>query len=447
MNYRKLFLGSITSPLALLRLALLCALPGILLSCRVPDPPVFKDKSRGLIYDTALESEIRSGMAPTIVTTAFARYVDTLSEPVAVTAWSDTDCRWTIFVATNRGIFHNDETSTETENRVLETVAYGQSDVRLAKQERGKEPKLESKRGPKWIPAWGRGGADSDKNNATATSNSLSQDQFLDGVNDQLKRSRQNDLLIFVHGFNVGFDAAVIRTAQLAMDMPFNGAVVAYCWPTQGGVFSYSGDESINKASVGPFCEFLRTIREGVSPETRINIVVHSMGNRIVMESLARLASDSVSASLSRQSKKPFANLALCAPDVGRSDFQTWAPGVVSMCERVTLYASSSDSALIASKGLHAELRAGDAWDPLIAEDVETIDCSRIDLSFMGHSYYGSNTDVLSDLFMLLKENLPASKRPHLHRLESDTGSFYFQFAESAPAIHCAWHFEEIAPQ
>jgi len=426
------------------RMALLFLLPTLLLSCRTPSPPVFKDKSRGLVYDTSLESEIRSGKAPAIVTTAFARYIDTLSEPVAITAWTETDCRWKVFVATNRGLFLENDVSPKETNRVLETVSYGQADVLLVRQERGKDPKVASTNGPKWHPPLIKKATDKDKGHATADSSPLSQAQFIEGVNDQLQRSRQQDLLIFVHGFNVSFDAAVIRTAQLALDIPFNGAVVSYCWPSQGGVFSYDDDEPINKASVGPFCEFLRTIQTGVAPGTRINLVVHSMGNRIVMEALDRIARESGSDIQQPDSAKPFANVALCAPDVGRKDFQTWAPGVVSVCERVTLYANSSDSALIASKGLHAESRAGDAEDPLVAAGIETIDCSRVDLTFMGHSYYGSNTDILSDLFMLLKENQPAAKRPHLHRMETSSGAAYFEFAESAPAFLCSWHFEDL---
>ena len=129
-------------------------------------------------------------------------------------------------------------------------------------------------------------------------------------------------------------------------------------------------------------------------------------------------------------------------PDVGRNDFLDWAPGVVAQSDRVTLYANSSDTALIASKSLHSEMRAGEAWQPPVVEGIETIDCSRIDLSFMGHSSYGSNTDVLSDLFMLVKEDHPANKRPHLTKKKSSTGP-YWRFSQSAPAILCTWHFDE----
>jgi esterase/lipase superfamily enzyme len=164
------------------------------------------------------------------------------------------------------------------------------------------------------------------------------------------------------------------------------------------------------------------------------------MGNRIVMESLNNMSKHEAAGF---GGGKPFSHVVLCAPDVGRRDFQAWVPGVVAQADRVTLYASRGDAALIASKGLHGESRAGDAEQLALANGIETIDCSRIDFSFMGHSYYGSNTDVLSDLFMLLKEDLPASKRPHLAKLTSGDGQPYYQFADSAPAILCTWHFEE----
>jgi len=139
----------------------------------------------------------------------------------------------------------------------------------------------------------------------------------------------------------------------------------------------YSDDEPINKASVEPFTQFLSTLRDGVPKKTRIHILVHSMGNRIVMESLNALPEP--------VDQKPFSHVVLCAPDFGRSDFIQWAPGVVAQSDRVTLYVTASDSALIVSKGLHAEKRAGDAVIPLVVEGIETIDCSRIDQSLMGH--------------------------------------------------------------
>lgn len=400
------------------------ALAGMLLAwgCRIPEVPVFHDKSQGILYDTAMEADLRSGKSPALLQSAYAAYVDTLAEPVAVTKWSDEASEWEVFVGTNRGVWDDDADA----NRVLTAPQFGRAAVTLPRQ--AKPP-----RSAIALP-WQKEPAEPVE--PVVVSAPVSTETFLSGVRAQLERSRQRDLLLFVHGFNVSFDQALISSANLALKMPFNGAVTAYCWPTQGGVSNYSTDEPINKQSVEPFSAFLQTLREGVPAETRITILVHSMGNRIVMEALDAMPAP--------RGPKPFAQVLLCAPDVGRSDFERWAPGVIAQSERVSLYSNASDTALIASKGLHSEARAGDAWRPLLVEGIEVVDCSRVDLTFMGHSYYGENRDVLSDLFMLVKEHRPASDRPHLERRESSTGAVYWSFQRTAPAILCTWHFDDL---
>lgn len=406
------------------------------IGCRVPDPPVLKRQPLVILYDTANEPDLRSGKPRRFGLDGAERYVETLAEPVAITEWRDDRCTWEVFVATNRGHLASPDDPTAV-NRALDYVDYGRCEVTLPRNDVGlrmenEARKKKSSAGSSDVTTVSAStGAQSV---ATVEAARLPESEFLAGVSDQVRRSRQQDLLVFVHGFNVTFDAAVTNAAELALKIPFNGAIVTYCWPTKGGVFNYSQDEPINKASVAPFTQFLIALREGVPAETRIHILVHSMGNRIVMESLCNLPEP--------QGNKPFSHVVLCAPDVGRKDFLNWAPGVVTQCQRVTLYANASDTALIASKGLHSEKRAGDAHGPLIAKGIDTIDCSRIDLSLMGHSYFCNNTDVTTDLFMLLKEDHPPSKRSFLEKKKATDGA-YWQFSQHAPTIMCTWHFDE----
>ena len=431
---------------AVRQIAMLALVMSWFYGCRRPRLPVFDHEPLVIMYDSADESELRSGQPLRFGLDGVDRYIDTLAEPVAVSEWSADHCKWNIFVATNRGRLESPDDPVAA-NRVLSEVHYGHCDVMLPRNDIGLRMEEEQRTSDETstLPDIGKTGfARQDVSTAISSSSvepngevdatRLSEAEFLEGVTEQVVRSRQKDLLVFLHGFNVSFEAAVARTAQVAMKIPFNGAVVSYCWPTQCGIFNYNDDEPINKASVAPFTQFLETLRNGVPSETRIHIVVHSMGNRIVMESLNQFPTS--------QSRKPFGHIVLCAPDVGHRDFLAWAPGVVTQSERVTLYANSGDSALIVSKGLHAEKRAGDAEVPLIVPGVETIDCSRIEDSLAGHSYYGDNRDVTTDLFMLLKEDLPPSKRFFLKE-QDFRGSTYWQFNRHAPKIMCTWHFEE----
>ena len=55
-------------------------------------------------------------------------------------------------------------------------------------------------------------------------------------------RSDEHDCLVFVHGFNVSFDDASLRVAQLAYDLGFKGPAVLFTWPSQGKLLDYLKD-------------------------------------------------------------------------------------------------------------------------------------------------------------------------------------------------------------
>lgn len=404
----------------------------VVAGCRGTGPPVLDRTAVGIVYDTAHEADLRSGKLPALVQDAWGDYVETLAEPAAIVGWQDGVSTWEVFFATNRSKLGGSATSrAEFGNEVLAEPLYGRAAVTLPKRRRGADPAVAGRRSGLLPVAFSRPKAEGEVVRFQSVE-ACESAAFLNGVNSQLKRSRQKDLLLFVHGFNVDFDSAIVRAAQVALDVPFNGAIVAYAWPTKGGVSNYRSDEPVNLASVEPFAEFLSTLVAGVPAETRISILVHSMGNRIVMQGINRLSQDT-----------KLEHVVLCAPDVGLGDFEAWAPGVVSRCRRVTLYASENDAALIVSKSLHSEQRAGDAHPPALMAGVETVDCSTIDYtSFLGHSYYGANRQVLGDLFLLLKEGRPAAERPHLSR-ESARGSDYWVFSGNSPNILVTWHFED----
>lgn len=56
-------------------------------------------------------------------------------------------------------------------------------------------------------------------------------------------RTARKEAFVFIHGYNVGFETAVRRTAQIAYDLKFEGAPIAYSWPSQEGLLSYTVDE------------------------------------------------------------------------------------------------------------------------------------------------------------------------------------------------------------
>ena len=87
----------------------------------------------------------------------------------------------------------------------------------------------------------------------------------------------------------------------------------------------------------------------------------------------------------------------------------------------MTLYASSNDLALLASRTFNSgDYRLGDTNGKImVLPGIETIDVSEVDSSLLGHSYYGRPPTVLTDLKELLSTTRPAAERPSLEAVTS----------------------------
>jgi esterase/lipase superfamily enzyme len=158
--------------------------------------------------------------------------------------------------------------------------------------------------------------------------------------------------------------------------------------------------------------EFLVAVAEQ-SGATAIHLIAHSMGNRALTSALRELVMD-------RNSKCPqFHEVILTAPDIDAEVFRRdIAPAIIQSADRVTLYASSNDEALVASRTVHGYRRAGESGDNVvIVPGVDTVDVSEIDTSLIGHSYYGSNSTVLADLFELMQGSKPPDQRQWLQSM------------------------------
>ena len=233
------------------------------------------------------------------------------------------------------------------------------------------------------------------------------EDRFFADLKARVDDSRRKEAFVFVHGFNVTFEAAARRTAQLTRDLEFDGAPIFYSWPSQGGLLQYSVDETNAAWTIPNLKQFLLAVAQRSGAES-VHLVAHSMGNRPLTAALQSLAAES------QDGSRLFHEVILTAPDIDAEVFRRdIAPAIIRTADRVTLYASSNDKALNASKQYHGYPRAGESGANLvIVPGVDTVDVSAIDSSLIGHSYYGSNDTVVADMIDLLV----ASKPPDLRR-------------------------------
>lgn len=237
--------------------------------------------------------------------------------------------------------------------------------------------------------------------------NPLTRSGFYKRMQGTLQKSRNREVLVFVHGFNVPFKDAALRTAQLAYDLRLDGAPVVYSWPSQASLAKYKVDENNAEWTIPHLEGFLWDLSRQ-SGANSIYLIAHSMGNRPLTRALQSMAAKLTTPG----AKPPFTEILLTAPDIDAAVFADLARVFRKTGERVTLYASSNDRALIASKQVNGYPRAGDSGpDIVVIPEVETVDVSSVDTSLLGHSYYGDNCSVLSDIFKLLRGRHPPPQR------------------------------------
>ena len=232
---------------------------------------------------------------------------------------------------------------------------------------------------------------------------------FFTELRKRVDQGDSRDAFVFVHGFNVTFEDAARRTAQLTYDLKFQGAPIFYSWPSQGGLFQYTIDETNVVWTVAHLRDFLKEIANQSGAQS-IHLIAHSMGNRALTSALREL-------SFEMQGMPPlFHEVVLTAPDIDAEVFRRdIAPAIVNTAKRVTLYASSNDEALVLSKQVHGYPRAGDTGDGLVViPGIETIDVSAVDTSLLGHNYYGDNATVISDMIDLVRNSKSAQERSWL---------------------------------
>ncbi len=245
------------------------------------------------------------------------------------------------------------------------------------------------------------------------------EEAFFQTMREGLAERDADEAFVFVHGFNVSFEKAVKRTAQLAHDMGFAGAPITYSWPSHASVLSYVADTAVVRLSGRRLARFLEDVvaRSGAK---RIHVIAHSMGNRALTDALeligTRRQANSTNSAI-------FDQVIFAAPDVDAGLFAEMAQTFRPLARRLTLYASRNDWALKVSRKLHGDAqRAGQGGDEtLVSAGIDSVDMSELGGDMLAHGYFADDSSALVDLVSLFWRNLDPAGRCGLERV--DTGS------------------------
>jgi esterase/lipase superfamily enzyme len=253
-------------------------------------------------------------------------------------------------------------------------------------------------------PGWPGSAEDREKYFSITALRPLGADGFFADLNCRLRNSGRPEVAVFIHGYNMTFSTAVLYACQLSWDWDFRGVPILYSWPSHGTLLAYPRDEESARLTEAHLRSFLEEILAKTAA-TNVHLIAHSLGCRVLIEVLKKFAAET--------DRPLFGEVVLAAPDVNRVGFVTDAVQPLARVARhVTLYASSTDKALQASKSFHQYARAGDTRPELaVCLGIDTIDTSDVDTGLLGHNYVVKSRAVIADIADIVCRGLPPEER------------------------------------
>ncbi len=238
-----------------------------------------------------------------------------------------------------------------------------------------------------------------------------------------LKKSKHYPL-IFVHGFNVPYEEAILRASQIVYDLKYQGPIILFTWPAgvleEGNFFAetvinktYEENAANARDSVLIFKNFINELQKN---NIKANLLIHSMGHQVALPALAKIGEENLKF-------LPIYKAILNAPDFENEQFKKLLGNIKKTAQQITLYCSYNDKAISASKVFNKTERLGAC---LATDEIDVINVSAIDdPSFgLGHGYYSSRS-ILTDVFQNLI-GIEASKRLFIKKANNGGKEKYF---------------------
>ena len=224
----------------------------------------------------------------------------------------------------------------------------------------------------------------------------------------KIARTTSQSVVVFVHGYNYAFEKHCRVAAKLQRTLEGKALVLMFSWPSNGRPTDYIPDQADVEWSVPLLAQLLADLGDRLGPE-KVQVLAHSLGSRGLVFALERLAAK-------RKTLPLIGQLVLMEPDFDAQTFDERLPALLPLTTGITLYASSNDTPLKASRQLHDSPRLGEGGEFLtVAEGMQTVDVSPVGrYQVLGHEYFLFHPKVAADLATLLGEGRAAWDRAGL---------------------------------
>jgi esterase/lipase superfamily enzyme len=252
--------------------------------------------------------------------------------------------------------------------------------------------------------------------------------RFTDAINAQLAVSKKKHVYLFVHGYKVVFENPLLVSAELWHFLGYDGAFIAYAWPSTPSKFAYIKDSDTSAGYARNFRLLLESVAENTDAE-EIHIIGYSNGTRLVLRAMEQLAliHDGESADAIWEQLR-IRNVILVGSDLDRGVFGSYmADGILNVSKHLSIYMSPHDKALGVSQFLTRRERLGQLWGSkggdIHAPARQALIDFRDQVSFInvsdaegsdtgnGHGYFRSSPWASSDVLMTMYYGLTPEQR------------------------------------
>ena len=239
--------------------------------------------------------------------------------------------------------------------------------------------------------------------------------------------NQNQDILLYMHGFNNSLEECLLRASQIACDIGFSGRLAVFSWPSVEKCFGYFRDKEQIDMAISEFVEFLEILCESAR---KVHIIAHSAANLLFTRSATIISA------VLAQYKGKIGQLICAHADVKVDAFQhafkgtERIPGIERMVDNVTIYYHQHDKALWLSGnsiiiGTGHRLGRQDREKLSNESKLDNVDIGDKDISkesslgfFSGldfkHNVYAENPLILEDMSEIINEGLKAYQRKNI---------------------------------
>lgn len=260
---------------------------------------------------------------------------------------------------------------------------------------------------------------------------------FVSQLRDRVQQSPRRSLLVVVHGFREAFPSALRKTTFLGHVLDINTPMLVFDWPGNQGASlrGYRRARDVAADSAGELARTLELVIHEVQPE-RLWLIANSMGAQVVVDAVRKLH-----AQPGLVANGPVIDhVVLTAPDVDYVEFDDeFRQAIRELSRETTVYVSSNDRALVASRLLNRQRRLGESsltprqLDQAVRvveyapspDDITVVDVTPVNRTRNFHNFSLETPEFYDDVYLRLTNVQTPGSRP-IYPVEAPNGTIYW---------------------